>query len=334
MLEQSLNSNLSCSYRSKDRVSKSGRSLNCPKNGIIRRACFNTKLRPRSKFKLPPKDRPITRVISRERRIIKRGPWTQTRTKAASLTASGGAADDPRDEPSSGEEAPRPRGGRRPRHPLRLAAATLASPPRRLLRRCFFFLGSFLRSHGRGQKKLREAPYARRALRNRGDSRVFISRSRTTRRVTPCIPRRAALLLSLSLSSIFLALPAPPFRVVPARPRHFALFPWRSPPVFYFKRPLRIRSRDDDARILLRRASSSLRRRKDPRKYAGPPREELIYRSRSGDLESAAALLRSLFLSFSHFSRPLSPRFPPPSFDRQDLRRRLTRDSLRSLGVV
>lgn len=123
----------------------------------------------------------------------------------------------------------------------------------------------------------------------------------------------------LSLSSIFLALPAPPFRVVPARPRHFALFPWRSPPVFYFKRPLRVRSRDTT------RASSFVAR--PPRSGAERIRGNMLdHHGRNLSIDLDPGISRaprfSCGLSFSRsYAFPvlsLSPRFPPPSFDRQD----------------
>lgn len=235
------------------------------------------------------------------------------RTKAASLTASGGAADDPRDEPRSGEEAPRPRGGRRPRHPLRLAAATLASPPRRLLRRFFFFPRSFLRSLA--QKKLWEAPYARRALRNRGDSRVFISRSRTTRRVTPCIPR----LSSSSLLDLPCTLPAPPF-------------PRRSSAA----ETLCALSLEVAAGFLLQKAAPGSAR--GTRRAHPPSSRVLLAPAQKGSAEICWTTTGGTYLSISIrgsqerrgspavspslvltlLPSSLSPRFPPPSFDRQD----------------
>lgn len=95
--------------------------------------------------------------------------------KTASLTASAGAADDPYDEPSSGEKAPRPRGGRRPHHSLRLAAATVTSPPRLSRRRLLRHCSLSLLMHSFGHVKETRAGALRGELYDRGDSRVFIS---------------------------------------------------------------------------------------------------------------------------------------------------------------
>lgn len=141
----------------------------------------------------------------------------------------------------------------------------------------------------------------------------------------------ATLLLLSPRSSLHF--PAPPFRVVPARPRHFALFPWRSPPVFYFKRPLRVRSRDTT------RASSFVAR--PPRSGAERIRGNMLdHHGRNLSIDLDPGISRaprfSCGLSFS-----CSYAFPVlsllVSLRRRliaRIRRRLARDSPRSLGVV